>query len=472
MKRKIISILFLFSLFLFPVWGKDSFPLENAIINVAKDTGPAVVSISTVVKEKVGGFYYGSPFNDFGDEFFRRFFEEFFGPSPYREYKRMGLGSGVIIDKEGYILTNEHVIRGASKIKVKLSDGREFDAEIKGKDVRSDLAIIKIKAKNLPVAKLGDSDRLKIGQWVVAIGNPFGFAIENPEPTVTVGVISALHRFLPALGKRERQYDDLIQTDAAINPGNSGGPLVNLYGEVVGINTAIITMSGGYEGIGFAIPINKAKRIINKLIKGEKVLYGWLGITIQDLNDDLRSYFGIKEREGVIVVKVFNSSPADKAGIKEGDLILSFDGKKVKTSRDLVRMVSATEVGKRVEIKVLRDGREHILEVKVGRRPEDTSRIFDLTEEGEVRFRGMTVEDVTSSSLPYPYRRRGYRKGVVIVDIEEGSPAEKSGLEVGDVIIKIEEEPISNIEDFKRVVSKVKGDCLVKTQRGYFVIKK
>jgi len=239
----------------------------------------------------------------------------------------------VIIDKDGYILTNEHVVSDATQVKVKLSDGREFDAETKGVDKRIDLAVIKINAKNLPVAKLGDSDELKIGQWVLAIGNPFGFAIENPEPTVTVGVVSALGRYLPVLGRRDRGYDDFIQTDAAINPGNSGGPLVNLKGEVIGINTAIITTSGGYQGLGFAIPINKAKKVIDKLAKGEKISYGWLGVNIQDLNEDLRNYFGIKEKEGVIVLKVYKDSPAEKGGIKEGDLILSFKSQPVKTTR-------------------------------------------------------------------------------------------------------------------------------------------
>ncbi|HDN85752.1 MAG TPA: trypsin-like serine protease, partial [Candidatus Omnitrophica bacterium] len=278
-------IFFIISFFLlFNSSAQSIRDLEEATIKVAEKVGKAVVSISTVVRKKMGRWEFEPPFED---EFFRRFFEEFFGEFP-RERKEIGLGSGVIIDKDGYILTNEHVIQGAEEIKVRLPDGREFKAEVKGVDKRSDLAVIKINAHNLPVAELGDSDNLKIGQWVVAIGNPFGFAIESPQPTVTVGVISALHRYLPRIGKRERFYDDLIQTDAAINPGNSGGPLVDLNGKVIGINVAIITTSGGYEGIGFAIPINRAKRILGKLIRGEKILYGWLGITIQDLNEDLR----------------------------------------------------------------------------------------------------------------------------------------------------------------------------------------
>jgi len=465
MKKTIILLICV--LFCFSTYSYELKELEKATVNVASTVGKAVVSISTVVKEKIGSRFYFSPFGGFEDDFFRRFFEEFFGEFPEREYRRVGLGSGVIISEDGYILTNEHVIAGAEKIKVKLPDGREFDAEVKGKDKRSDLAIVKIDAHNLPTAKLGDSNDLKIGEWVVAIGNPFGFAIENPEPSVTVGVISALYRYLPALGRRERSYDDLIQTDAAINPGNSGGPLVNLDGEVIGINVAIITTTGGYQGLGFAIPINKAKRILNKLIKGEKILYGWLGITIQDLNEDLRNYFGIEEREGVIVVKVFKDSPAQKSGLKEGDLILSFDNKKVKTTRDLVRMVSSTDVGKKVVLKILRNGKEEKLTVKIGKRPEKFEELEK--ERGDVVFRGMEVEDITSF-----YQRR-YRirekEGVVIVYIEEDSPAEKAGLEVGDVILKIEGKRIRNKEDFISVTSKIKGSCLIKINRGYFVVK-
>jgi len=291
----------------------EGFNMEDAIINVANTTGKSVVSVSTEHTTKVGGtkrYYFGSPFGEspFGeDDFFRRFFNDFFGEMPEREYKQLGLGSGVIIDPEGYILTNEHVIGGADKITVTLSDGRELKGEIKGVDQRSDLAIIKINARNLPVATLGDSSNLKIGQWVVAIGNPFGFALQNSEPTVTAGVISALHRSLGRGLSQDKDYNDLIQTDAAINPGNSGGPLVNLKGEVVGINVAIFSTSGGYQGIGFAIPVNNAKRVISRLIEGKKILYGWLGVTVQDLTDDLIKHFGLPDKNGALVAKVLEN---------------------------------------------------------------------------------------------------------------------------------------------------------------------
>ncbi|MDD5080806.1 MAG: Do family serine endopeptidase [Candidatus Omnitrophica bacterium] len=468
MKKTFLAFLILiFSGFSSNVYSYET--LQKATVKVAADVGPAVVSINSVVKTKGSRTFSfnGSPFSDnFDDDIFSQFFGEFFGDLPEREYSRRGIGSGVIIDKEGYILTNEHVVSDASEVKVKLPDGREYDAEIKGTDAVSDLAVIKINADDLPVAVLGDSDNLSIGEWVVAIGNPFGFAIENSEPTVTVGVVSGLKRFVPALGKRERSYDDLIQTDAAINPGNSGGPLVNLTGEVIGINTAIISTSGGFQGLGFAIPSNKAGRIIDKLIKGEKILYGWLGVSIQDLNDDLRSYFGIKEREGVIVVKIYKDSPAEDAGIKEGDLILSFNGKKIVTTKDLIRLVSVADIGDSSQLLIQREGKEKTLKIKIGKRPEDES---VKENESSTDFRGMEVEPINEILK----QRFGIKeqKGLIITYIEPGSPADKAGLIVGDVILKIEGESVESKDDFDKVVKKVKSNCLVKTIRGYFVVK-
>jgi len=445
--------------------------LEDAVIKVAADVGKSVVSISSVGREKIGvNLPERSPLNRFNDDSFRNFFEDFFGTQPEVEFKRIGLGSGVVIDKNGYVLTNEHVVLGASEIKVKLSDGREFDAQVAGSDKRSDLAVIKINATALTPVKLGDSDSLKIGKWVVAVGNPFGFAIDNPEPTVTVGVISALHRYVPALGRRERTYDELIQTDAAINPGNSGGPLVNLDGEVIGINTAIISLSGGYQGLGFAIPVNKIKRVLPKLMKGEKIAYGWLGLSIQDLNEDLRNYFGVKELAGIIVVQVYNNSPASTAGVKEGDLILAFSDQPVKASRDLISMVSAFEIGASVPLKILREGKEINLNIKVGQSPKD---IKTLEEESDApqhkTFRGLEVDDLNPM-----YRQRfklRENSGVIVAYIEEASPADRSNLVVGDVITKVNGKEIKNKEDFITVISKTKESWLLKTNKGFTVIK-
>lgn len=440
--------------------------IEDAIINVAKTIGKATVSISTEHIERWSRRslpFEGFPF---GDDFFQRFFEEFFGEIPGREYRRTGLGSGVIIDEEGYILTNEHVISGADKITVTLPDGREFKAEVKGKDVRSDLAIIKITGKNLPVAKLGDSDDLRIGQWVVAIGNPFGFAIPNPEPTVTVGVVSALRRTLGRSLSRDRDYSDLIQTDAAINPGNSGGPLVNLKGEIIGINVAIISTTGGYQGIGFAIPINIAKRIVNKLIEGKKILYGWLGVTVQDLTEDLAEHFGLEEKKGALVVNILPDSPAEEAGIREDDVILKFEDKEISNIQDLIRNVSKVEVGKEAELLVFRDRKKITLKVVIGERPEDLER---LTEVSKKTFRGITVEELT------PELSRRYRieekEGVIIIDVEPDSPSDEAGLIRGDLILKINHQKIRDLSDFSRITKDLKGNCLIRTRRGLFLVK-
>lgn len=451
----------------------EGFGIEDAVINVANTTGKAVVSISTERTRKIEGrrFYFNYPFGEspFGqDDFFRRFFEDFFGEIPQREYKQMGLGSGVIIDAEGYILTNEHVISGADKITVTLPDAREFKGEIKGQDPRSDLAIIKINARNLPVASLGDSDTLRIGQWVVAIGNPFGFALQNPEPTVTAGVISALRRSLGRSLSRDRDYNDLIQTDAAINPGNSGGPLVNLKGEVVGINVAIFSTTGGYQGIGFAIPINNAKRIISRLIEGKKILYGWLGVTIQDLTDDLAKHFGLSEKTGALVAKVLENSPAEKGGIKEGDVIRRFDNKTVNNVRELLSVVGRTEVGHKVKVVVVREKKELTLQIEIGQRPEDLEKLSYAV---SGKWRGLEVEDLTSENA----RRFKIeeKRGVVIVDVEPGSPASEADLIPGDVILEINKQVVKNVSDYERITQGLKSgdDALVRTSRGYFLIK-
>jgi len=452
----------------------EGFRMEDAVINVANTTGKAVVSISTEHVAKIKGgrsYYFNSPFggSPFGEEDpFRKYFEDFFGQMPDREYKQMGLGSGVIIDKEGYILTNEHVVSDADKITVTLPDGREFKGEVKGRDSRSDLAIIKINANNLPLAMLEDSNELKIGQWVVAIGNPFGFAMRNPEPTVTVGVISALHRSLGTAISRDRDYNDLIQTDAAINPGNSGGPLVNLEGKIVGINVAIFSTTGGYQGIGFAIPVNNAKRIISRLIEGKKILYGWLGVTVQDLTDDLAKYFGLPNRNGVLVAKVLENSPAQKAGIKDSDVIKQFDSKQISNVGDLLSTVAGAEVGKKVKAIVIRDKKELTLEVQIGERPEN----LEETESAATvpgNWRGMDVEDLSSSNAQR--FKIEEKKGVVITNIEPNSPADEAGLIPGDVILEINKQPVKNMSDYEKMTKNLKGNVLIRTSRGYFLIK-
>ncbi|MBI4354077.1 MAG: trypsin-like peptidase domain-containing protein, partial [Candidatus Omnitrophica bacterium] len=352
--------------------GSELERLQQDFGRVGEQVLPSVVSISTEQIEHVQRYFRVHPF--FGDEPFDDFFRDFFGQVPGQgpgqgqgqgqEFRRFGLGSGVIIDKQGYILTNEHVVADADKITVTLANGRELSGEVKGKDLRSDLAVIKVDAKNLPAAALGDSTAVKTGQWAIALGNQFGLMgygassqVFGPEPSLTVGVVSALHRRLPGASRFDRDYSDLIQTDAAINPGNSGGPLVNIRGEVIGINVAILTTSRGYQGVGFAIPINKAKTVLEALIEGRKVLYGWLGVQIQDITQDVAEYYGLSDRTGVLIYQVLPKGPAEKTGLKDGDIVKTFDGTAVKNAGELVDLVGRAKVGRKVEVVILREGK-------------------------------------------------------------------------------------------------------------------
>ncbi|MEW6585157.1 MAG: DegQ family serine endoprotease, partial [Nitrospirota bacterium] len=324
---------------------------SRAMAEIVAAVKPAVVNISSTQKVKGGGMQ--SPFLD--DPFFRRFFGNR-PPDKPREHKRSGLGSGVIVDKNGYILTNNHVVKGADEIKVKLSDNREFTGKVIGSDPQTDLAVVKIDSDNLPVLKLGDSDRLQIGETVLAVGNPFGL-----NQTVTSGIVSATGRANVGIA----DYEDFIQTDAAINPGNSGGALVNVSGELVGINTAIFSTSGGYQGIGFAIPSNMAKSVMESLISSGKVVRGWLGIYIQPLTKELAKQFNISDEKGALVGDVIEDSPAEKAGMQRGDIVLEFEGKKVEDPRSLRNMVAGTRPGKEVTVKLVRDGKQKTVKVKI-----------------------------------------------------------------------------------------------------------
>jgi serine protease Do len=453
---------------------KEALSLQDAFVNVSKDVGQAVVSISTERTEHYETRYY--PFAQFEDQFFNDFFNDFFVEGPQREFKRIGLGSGFIINKEGYIITNEHVIHGADKITVTLPDGREFEASLTGSDIYSDLAVIKIEPKGeLPFARLGNSDDVRIGHWAIAIGNPFAFAVKNPEPTVTVGVISALHRSLPRTDKRTREYSDLMQTDTAINPGNSGGPLVNIYGEVIGINVAIFTLSGGSEGIGFAIPINGAKKIINDLMQGKKVLYGWLGVIIQDIDGNLASYFGLNDKSGILVSRVVEASPAEKAGLKPGDIIISLDDKKIKNTEALIREILKKSVGDRVGLGVIRDSKLYSVSVEIGERPEDRNVVAQKKTEPQVAqkvikiWRGLGVADI-ASEIVHRFKISA-ETGVIVISVQPGSPAEQAGIRPGDVIYEINRTPVNSVRDYSAAIGKISGDALIGTYRGYVVLK-
>ncbi len=410
---------------------------ENAIVLAAKRAGPAVVSISVIQTR----YYRTSPFfDDFFDEFFRELF-------PPRVYKKeiSSLGSGFIINEKGYILTNGHVVHNAEKIKVTLPDGREFDATIVGEDEISDIAMLKIDGKDLPYTVLGNSDDLIIGEWAIAIGNPFGYILEDPQPSVTVGVISALNRSIKPGSKRAGIYKNMIQTDAAINPGNSGGPLINADGEVIGINTFIITTSRGSEGVGFAIPINSAKKVISELIKYGEKRKVWLGIDVQEITELLRKTLKLKSKDGVLVSDIEKQSPAFKSGIRTGDIIISINEKKIKNPGDYISVVSNIIVGEDVKISVKREEERIDFVLKAEGMPEYSST-------GEAKL-GLLVQN----NAPTLKKKFGLAisNGVVVLDVKPESIGDRIGIEVGDVIVEINRKKIKNVEDFKRVADKI-----------------
>jgi serine protease Do len=409
---------------------------------LVKETKPSVVNISTtrVVKGLDVSPRPGNPFRGFfGDD---DFFDRFFGDAPTGEFKQKSLGSGFIIDKEGYILTNNHVVEKASTIKVRLSDDKEYDAKVVGKDSKTDIALIKINAKNnLPVAAMGDSDKLEVGDWVVAIGNPYGL-----DHTVTAGIVSAKGRVIG-----QGPYDDFIQTDASINPGNSGGPLFDLSGQVVGINTAII--SGG-QGIGFAIPINMAKSLLPQLKNKGKVVRGWLGVVIQKVTPDLAKNFGLRSTEGALVSDVTEGSPAAKAGIRTGDIIVSFAGKAIKEMDQLPKMVAAVDVGKRVPVGLVREGKPIEAEVTIGEVDEDkVHEAESTTPEVEKNF-GLVIQDITPEIAHHLNLKD--RRGVIVTDIQRGSLAEDADMRAGDIVKEMNRKPVTNVGDFREILKKAR----------------
>jgi len=414
--------------------------------SLAAQASPAVVYVKVVAVEKTAdrpGF--GFPQNPFGEEA-----PPFFGrpptPGPPGGFKRQGSGSGFIIRKDGVILTNNHVVENAKEIMVTLTDKREYNAKVLGRDPKTDLAVIKIEPKgDLPIAQLGDSDELRVGDWVMAIGNPFGLS-----NTVTAGIVSAKGRSIGA-----GPYDDFIQTDASINPGNSGGPLFNERGEVVGINSAIFSQSGGNIGIGFAIPINLAKKLVPELETHGSVTRGWLGVSIQKITPDLAQSLSLNESKGALVADVTSSSPAAKGGVQRGDVIVSYNGKKVEESSTLPALVAETSVGKTVPVEVIRDGKTKMLEITIARLAEEATADESSAASQKSKW-GLALRELR----PEERERLGLNndEGVMVGGVLPESPAAEAEIQVGDVILEVNKIPVGSVAGLKQEAAKVEGD--------------
>ena len=420
---------------------------ETPVVLTVKKVGPAVVNISTerVMKERI---------NPFGDPFLDRFFGDFFNVFPERSFKQESLGSGVIIDPEGYILTNEHVILKTSQIHVTLADRREFEAKLIGADPKSDLAVIKIDAKEtLPFVKMGTSDDLMIGETVIAIGNPFGLS-----HTVTTGVISALNRSVRI--KDDRVYKDFIQTDASINPGNSGGPLMNIQGDLIGINTAIYQEA---EGIGFAIPINRAKRIMDDLIHYGEVHKAWIGIFVQDLDQNLVKYFDLKRKEGVIVTSVFKDSPAEKSGLEKGDLIIKIAGQVIEAREDYVSILAGYTSGDKIPMAIMREKEKKEISVTASDIPLEIAEEVTLNWLG-IKYREIALRDAVQLRL-------SDRRGVIVTEVVQSRAAVRAGIRSGDIIRQVNNQMITGEEDFRKAIvaaTQYEG-LLLMVQRGPYI---
>jgi serine protease Do len=417
--------------------------LSDAFAAVAEKANPAVVTILSEKVVKVKEIHPDFPFDNFFPFFPRNW--------PEQEFHSSALGSGVIVDgKNGYILTNHHVIADADEIQVKLMDKRVFSAEIVGTDPRSDLAVLKIEGGDLAELELGDSDQLRVGEWVLAVGSPFS---ANLSHTVTAGIVSALGRSNII---SQRNYEDFIQTDAAINPGNSGGALLNLKGELVGINTAIAT--GGFEranrGVGFAIPSNMAKKVMHDLIKYGYVVRAWLGVYIQEVDDKVARAMELENRDGALVSNVVEDSPADKAGIKTGDVIIRFNDQRVKGPSHLKNLVSSSKPGKRYPVELIRDGKEKTITVTLEELEQEKQQRLAAGDEADRKF-GLQVQDLTPS-IAEQFGLDPDEKGVLVTDVEVNSAAYKAGIRVGDVITRVGKKEVKSKRDFKNLMKTAK----------------
>ncbi|MFZ2950035.1 MAG: Do family serine endopeptidase [Desulfuromonadaceae bacterium] len=424
----------------------DILSTQRAFSNVSKKVTPSVVNISTVSRKKIiQPFFETNPL-----------FEEFFGAPQTRRDK--SLGSGFLISKDGYIVTNDHVVRDAESIQVKLSNDKVYDAKVIGGDQKTDIAVIKINAADLPTVVLGDSDKLEVGQWAIAIGNPFGL-----DRTMTVGVISATGRSNMGI----ETYENFIQTDASINPGNSGGPLLNVYGEVVGINTAIVAAG---QGIGFAIPMNMAKPVFSQLIQKGNVSRGYMGVTIQPVTEELARSFGLKQAKGALINDVIKGGPADKAGVRQGDVVIALNGAEVKDPSHLQRRVAEAGVGTVAKITVFRDGKALELSITLASAdtaPKQRQRMerSGRQQEGEADLLGLIVENAEGG------------EGVVVVDVANGGAAAEAGIMRGDVIVSINRKRISTTAEYSRAIRQAArgGTLIILVHRGdasiYFALR-
>ena len=434
--------------------------LSEAFSYAAGKISPSVVAVRAVKHFKPSAERRGrTPLPQlpeglpFDNDFLRRFFGERF---PNQLPPQEGLGSGVIVSAAGYILTNNHVVGNADEVTVVLQDNKELHAEVVGKDPLSDLAVIRVNAKDLPAAKLGNSDELKVGEWVVAAGNPFGL-----NDTITAGIVSAKGRS----NMRIAEYEDFIQTDAAINPGNSGGPLVNLRGEVVGINTAIASRGGGNNGVGFAIPISMAKSIMETLIGKGHVTRGWLGVGIQRLDEDMARSFGYDSTEGALIGDVIKDGPAEQAGLKQGDIVTAYDGAKIKDVTQFRNLVAAAEPGTKAKLEVFRDGQTKTIPVKLAQRSDE--RGVAESGQGETDELGVTVANIT------PEVRRalglgGDAEGVAVTDVDPNGAAYRAGLREGQVILDVQGKPVSSVAEFRAQTAKqdLKKGIRLRVQAG------
>ena len=420
---------------------------SRAFSEIVSAVSPAVVNISTTkVFKRDTEPLFEDPFFDF--------FKPFHDLRMPKKWKEQSLGSGVIVSSDGYIITNNHVVEKSDEIKVTLLDKRMFKGRIVGADPKTDIAIVKIDAANLPTIPWGDSEKLQVGEFVLAIGNPYGLS-----HTVTMGIISAVGRANVGIA----DYEDFIQTDAAINPGNSGGPLVNIKGELIGINTAIFSKTGGYQGIGFAVPTNMVRPLMSQLIQKGKIIRGWLGVTIQEMTPEIAQKFGLEKSRGALVSDVTKGSPAEKAGILRGDIVIEFNRKEVKDVASLRNMVSQSKVGSDVLIKILRSGKEYAVRLVVAELPREVAEVAPdkMPDDSEMgAFSGLTVMGLTKEIA----RQLGLSKderGVVVVKVEPATPADEAGIKKGDIIKEIDRKQISNLEDYNRIASITKRNDTV-----------